>query len=260
MFTGIIQSVGRIKHIAPFSHVDYAGLQLTVQTSAAFMQGVGLGDSIAIQGACMTVTRLISQATSELTSKVTGFAADVSHESLSKTTGLSELGAVNLEKALSLSTPLGGHLVTGHVDGLGRVASIKAVGESWQLVITAPLNMARFFAIKGSAVVNGVSLTVNTVVDHETGCDLAFNLIPHTWQNTTLCDLTVGGQVNLEIDLVARYLERMLAVSSNNYRYAETGVQQQAQQAVLAGNNNGNSNSSNSSTTTNAANNPQQMG
>jgi riboflavin synthase len=201
MFTGIIQTVGNITHTQPFHHADYAGLQLTVQANAAFMVGVGLGDSIAIQGACMTVTAMTLDT----------FTADVSHESLSKTTGLQTMGAVNLEKALSLSTPLGGHLVTGHVDGLGRVASVRAVGESWQLVVTTPQLLAKFFAIKGSAVINGVSLTVNTVTDHADGCDLAFNLIPHTWHNTTLCLLQAGSPVNLEIDLIARYLERMVS-------------------------------------------------
>jgi riboflavin synthase len=207
MFTGIIQTVGQIRHIAPCAHRDYAGLQLTVQADAAFMQGVGLGDSIAIQGACMTVTRLA------LPDCEHGFTVDVSHESLSKTTGLQAVGAVNLEKALNLSTPLGGHLVTGHVDGLGHVASVTAVGESWQLVVTAPAVLGKFFAVKGSAVINGVSLTVNTVTDHSTGCDLSFNLIPHTWDNTTLCRLSAGAAVNLEIDLIARYLERMVSAA-----------------------------------------------
>lgn len=199
MFTGIIQTVGHIRASAPFAHASYAGLQLTVQSNAAFMHGVGLGDSIAIQGACMTVTSFTTDR----------FTVDVSHESLSKTTGLQTLAAVNLEKALNLSTPLGGHLVTGHVDGLGKVANVTAVGESWQLVVTSPVSLAKFFAIKGSAVINGVSLTVNTVKDHFAGTDLAFNLIPHTWENTTLCALKAGDAVNLEIDLVARYLERM---------------------------------------------------
>jgi riboflavin synthase len=199
MFTGIIQTMGHIRSSTPFTQASFAGLELTVQANEAFLQGVGLGDSIAIQGACMTVTTLTADR----------FTVDVSHESLSKTTGLQALGAVNLEKALNLSTPLGGHLVTGHVDGLGTVASVAAVGESWQLVVTAPVSLAKFFAIKGSAVINGVSLTVNTVQDHATGTDLAFNLIPHTWENTTLCQLKAGDAVNLEIDLVARYLERM---------------------------------------------------
>jgi riboflavin synthase len=191
--------VGHITHTQPFQHPDFAGLQLQVQTTSAFMQGVVLGDSIAIEGACMTVTGLTQN----------GFTVDVSYESLSKTTGLNTPGAVNLEKALSLTTPVGGHLVTGHVDGLGTVASVQAVGESWQLVVTCPVSLAKFFAVKGSAVINGVSLTVNTVNDHPLGCDLAFNLIPHTWENTTLHRLQAGNPVNLEVDLIARYLERM---------------------------------------------------
>ena len=205
MFTGIIQTVGHIvasrplTSSAPQSH--NAGLQLTVHTTIDFLHEVAVGDSIAIQGACMTVTSRTADT----------FSVDVSAESLSKTTGLASVCAVNLEKALSLSTPLGGHLVTGHVDGLGQVAAVHAVGESWQLVVTAPLGLAKFFAVKGSAVINGVSLTVNTVKDHAQGTDLAFNLIPHTWQNTTLCSLQAGDAVNLEIDLVARYLERMVS-------------------------------------------------
>ena len=203
MFTGIIQTVAQIRSATPFAHTSYAGLQLAIDCEPSFLAGVGLGDSIAIQGACMTVTALTPDS----------FTVDVSHESLCKTTGLASAGAVNLEKALSLSTPLGGHLVTGHVDGLGIVASVQAVGESWQLVITAPQTLAKYFAIKGSACVNGVSLTVNTVLDHVGGCDLSFNLIPHTWQNTTLCGLKSGDAVNFEIDLIARYLERMASLS-----------------------------------------------
>jgi riboflavin synthase len=207
MFTGIIQTVGQITHSHPFQYANYAGLQLTVQANSTFMKDVSLGDSIAIQGACMTVTTLSSNTDNS-------FTVDVSHESLSKTTGLTTIGTVNLEKALSLSTPLGGHLVTGHVDGLGTVTGVIPIGESWQLTITTPASLAKFFAIKGSAVINGVSLTINTVVDHVAGCDITFNLIPHTWQNTTLCQLKLGMPVNLEIDLVARYLERMLTTSA----------------------------------------------
>lgn len=202
MFTGIIQTVGHITAANPFSNAQYAGLHLNVSAQPAFMQGVCLGDSIAIQGACMTVTTLTPD----------GFIVDVSHESLSKTTGLKQTGQVNLEKAVSLSTPLGGHLVTGHVDGLGYVKRIEAVQESWHLVVTVPAQLMKFFAVKGSAVINGVSLTVNTVLDHDQGCDLGFNLIPHTWDNTTLCLLGAGDAVNVEIDLIARYLERMVSV------------------------------------------------
>lgn len=201
MFTGIIQTVGRISALSPFQYASFAGLKLDVHTDETFLHGVGMGDSIAIQGACMTVTAMTANS----------FSVDVSHESLSKTIGLQTLGVVNLEKALSLSTPLGGHLVTGHVDGLGHVVSVDAVGESWALVIRSPKALGKFFAVKGSAVVNGVSLTINTVVDHPTGCDLSFNLIPHTWDNTTLSVLKAGDAINLEVDLIARYVERMLS-------------------------------------------------
>ena len=204
MFTGIIQTVGRISSASAINSAKDAGVRLTVLCKPDFLTGanqnVQIGDSIAIQGACMTVTTLTADS----------FTVDVSQESLSKTTGLSENCDVNLEKALSLSTPLGGHLVTGHIDGLGRVANIAQVGESWQMIITAPQSMGKYFATKGSACINGVSLTVNTVTDHAAGCDLSFNLIPHTWQNTTLCKLSLGDAVNVEIDLIARYLERMV--------------------------------------------------
>jgi riboflavin synthase len=139
------------------------------------------------------------------------FEVEVSRESLSKTVGLGAAGEVNLEKALSLSTKLGGHLVSGHVDGLGSVQRFAPVGESWELVVRAPRELARFLAYKGSITVNGVSLTVNRVTDVADGADFSINLIPHTVAMTTLKHLKAGDAVNLEIDLIARYVERMLA-------------------------------------------------
>jgi riboflavin synthase len=167
------------------------------------------GDSIALNGACMTVTLLDRERQK--------FHVDVSAESLDKTAGLDEPGAVNLEKALRANDRLGGHLVSGHVDGIGRVVHFAPVGESWELRIVAPRELARFLAYKGSITVNGVSLTVNRVSDlpaeQANGCEISINLIPHTLQNTSLGGLSAGRKVNLEIDLIARYVERMLGLS-----------------------------------------------
>jgi riboflavin synthase len=145
------------------------------------------------------------------------FTVDVSAESLDKTAGLAATGPVNLEKALRANDRLGGHLVSGHVDGVGQVTHFAAVGESWTLRIEVPPTLAKFLAYKGSITVNGVSLTVNRVVDHVTndtaGCEISINLIPHTIENTALGHLTVGAAVNLEVDLIARYVERMQSVA-----------------------------------------------
>ena len=138
------------------------------------------------------------------------FEVDISAESLSRTASLSEPGPVNLEKALHAHDRLGGHMVSGHVDGIGRVTRFESVGESWELRVKAPGGLARFLAYKGSITVDGVSLTVNRIQDLPDGCEFSINLIPHTVQHTTLKTLAEGRQVNLEIDLIARYVERML--------------------------------------------------
>ncbi len=200
MFTGIIAAVGRITQIRALGGAD-AGVRLVIDAGTLGLDDVALGDSISIQGACMTVVARAGNA----------FEVDVSRESLSKTAGLSEPGDVNLEKALSLSTRLGGHLVSGHVDDLGRVEKFLPVGESWELVVRAPRALAKFLAYKGSVTVNGVSLTVNRVTDVEGGADLSINLIPHTVAATTLRHVKPGVMVNLEIDLIARYVERMMS-------------------------------------------------
>ena len=202
MFTGIVAAVGRITEVKPLGVGD-AGVRLTVDAAGLELDDVVLGDSIAIQGACMTVVATAGNT----------FAVEVSRESLSKTAGLAAPGEVNLEKAVALSTRLGGHLVTGHVDGLGKVVSFLPVGESRELVITAPRELAKFMAYKGSVTVNGVSLTVNRVIDHADGADFSINLIPHTVDVTTLKHLKAGAAVNLEIDLIARYVERMMTAS-----------------------------------------------
>ena len=167
---------------------------------------MGLGDSIALNGACMTVTTLDTAANH--------FTIDISQESLSKTAGLDTQGSVNLEKALRANDRLGGHIVSGHVDGVGKVSFFAQIGESWELRVTAPKQLAKYLAYKGSITVNGVSLTVNSVKDLLEGCEISINLIPHTVQNTALGSLQNGSPVNLEIDTVARYVERMLSLEN----------------------------------------------
>jgi riboflavin synthase len=203
MFTGIVAAVGRITTLTPLGTDSNAGVRLTVDAGGLPLADVAIGDSIALNGACMTVTQ-----------KTAGsFTVDVSRESLNCTVGLDAPGEVNLEKALTLAERLGGHLVSGHVDGLGSVQRFEPVGESWELVILAPLSLAKYLAYKGSVVVNGVSLTVNCVTDNEAGCAVSINLIPHTIEATTLKHLKAGSRVNLEIDLIARYVERMMSLN-----------------------------------------------
>ena len=194
MFSGIVAACGQITAIAPLED----GVRLTVDTSGLDLSDVVIGDSIANSGVCLTVI--------EIDGPLVRF--DVSRESLNCTTGLDQVGAeVNLEKALRLADRLGGHLVTGHVDGVGEVLHFTPVGESHELVIRAPAALAGYIARKGSITVNGVSLTVNRV----DGTDFSINLIPHTVAVTNLKQLEAGRRVNLEIDLIARYVERMLA-------------------------------------------------
>jgi riboflavin synthase len=204
MFTGIVAAVGKITSISPLGSQPDAGVRLAVDAGGLPMDDVALGDSIALNGACMTV---VSKTGS-------GFTVDVSRESLNRTAGLDAVGEVNLEKALTLADRLGGHLVSGHVDGLGTVRKFEPVGESMELVIDAPKELAKYLAYKGSIVVNGVSLTVNRVADTAGGCEFSINLIPHTVQVTTLKHLKQGARVNLEIDLIARYVERMLSTAT----------------------------------------------
>ncbi|QWE20880.1 riboflavin synthase [Polynucleobacter sp. AP-Kolm-20A-A1] len=200
MFTGIITAVGQIQS----AQAKGDGLHLIVEVPAGYLDDVALGDSIAIQGACMTATQF----------KGNTFALDISRESLNKTVGLDKVGPVNLEKAMRLNDRLGGHLVSGHVDGIGNVVHFSQVAQdaygSWLLRIEAPKELAPFLAYKGSIVVNGVSLTVNKTEDNPSACIVDINLIPHTLQSTTLGKLQQGDAVNLEIDLIARYVARML--------------------------------------------------
>lgn len=203
MFTGIITGVGRIAAVRNLGSSSSHGKRLSIAVPPGYLDDVGLGDSIALNGACMTVTTLDSAQQQ--------FTIDISAESLDKTAGLAQEDAsVNLEKALRADDRLGGHIVSGHVDGIGRVTRFAPVGESWELRILAPQALARFLAYKGSITVNGVSLTVNTVTDTADGSEISINLIPHTVENTSLGTLQAGSAVNLEIDTVARYVERML--------------------------------------------------
>jgi riboflavin synthase len=215
MFTGIITGVGRIVASHDLGSSLQHGKRLTIacppdSSPPDYLDDVGLGDSIALNGACMTVTTLdVPQRQ---------FTIDISAESLAKTTGLAEGQTVNLEKALRAGDRLGGHIVSGHVDGVGTVSHFAQVGESWELRIHIPKELARYLAYKGSITINGVSLTVNQVVDLPAaagaGCEISINLIPHTVQNTSLGLLKAGSGVNLEIDTVARYVERMLKANS----------------------------------------------
>ncbi len=193
MFSGIIADVGLITK----AEERMGGLRLTVAAESLDMNDVQIGDSIAVNGVCLTAVEIEGRT----------FIADVSRETLDCTVGLDMQGGhVNLEKALRLSDRLGGHLVSGHVDGVGEVVAFNDIGESWRLVVRAPHHLAKYIAVKGSITVNGVSLTVN----HVAGDEFEMNLIPHTLDATTLNELKAGSKVNLEIDLIARYVERMM--------------------------------------------------
>ena len=208
MFTGIITGVGHITRIEDLGDSQAHGKRLYVQCPAGYLDDAGLGDSIAVNGACMTVTTLQQDTQAPV------FTLDISAESLDKTGGLDAVGEVNLEKSLRANDRLGGHLVSGHVDGIGEVKLFAQVGESWELRILAPQALAKYLAYKGSITVNGVSLTVNRVNDSSAGCEFSINLIPHTISNTALHRLAPGVRVNLEIDVIARYVERMLSLGA----------------------------------------------
>ena len=195
MFTGIVQAVGTVASVVRLG----GDVELAIDTAGLGLADSGVGDSIAVAGACLTATRVEGER----------FYADVSNETLAKTT-LGRLTAgspINLEKALRVGQALGGHYVTGHVDGLARVHSAQDDGRSWRLVFDAPEALARYIAPKGSVTIEGVSLTVNEV----DGSRFGVNLIPHTRHITTLGALQVGDTVNLEIDIIARYVERLVA-------------------------------------------------
>ena len=194
MFTGIIQAVGRIAEI----DVGEQDIRLRIETGKLPLADVALGDSIATSGVCLTVTELPGD----------GFWADVSPETLSLTSlGSKGVGdAVNLETSLTLSTPLGGHLVSGHVDGVGYIEQIMEDARFWRVKVAAPDNLARYIAMKGSICVDGTSLTVNQV----DGSAFELTIIPQTWEETVFSEYVAGSPVNLEVDVIARYLERLM--------------------------------------------------
>jgi riboflavin synthase len=198
MFTGIVQAVGRIESVTPLEQ----GLRLVIDAGGLECSGIALGDSICVQGACLTVVAIDGARLS----------FDVSRETLACTVGLDQPGRVNLETSLALGDKLGGHLVTGHVDGLGEVLAFDPVGESKRLRLRVPQAFARYVARKGSITVDGVSLTVNRVEADV----FEVNLIPHTLAATTLSRLAAGAKANLEVDLIARYVERMLGDSRSH--------------------------------------------
>ncbi len=194
MFTGIIEAVG---HIAAME-ASGGDMRLRIQTGKLPLDDVKLGDSIATSGVCLTVTELPGD----------GYWADVSLETLKFTTlGDRSVGdRVNLEKSLTPQSRMGGHIVSGHIDGVGQVKSITRDGRSWRYVITAPADLAKYIAHKGSITIDGTSLTVNAV----SGCEFDLNIIPQTFEETVFSDYAVGTAVNLEVDVIARYLERLL--------------------------------------------------
>lgn len=191
MFTGLIQAVGQIESI----YASKDDITVNINAEHLDLSDTKVGDSIAVNGVCLTATHI----------NTTHFKADISKETLNVTTGLDQKSTVNLEKALSLNDKLGGHLVSGHVDGVGQVTQFEPINDCWLLVIKAPHAISKYIARKGSISVNGVSLTVNTVEKDI----FTVNIIPHTIEKTTLSSLKIGSQVNLEIDQIARYVERM---------------------------------------------------
>ncbi|MBP6366523.1 MAG: riboflavin synthase [Nitrosomonas sp.] len=199
MFTGIIQAIGEITQVRPIQGDNQTGLCLSISAGELDLSDVMLGDSIAVNGVCLTVTTLADRL----------FTVDVSQETLSCTQGLDRVGQhVNLEKAMRLSDRLGGHLVSGHVDAIGIVVKFEPSGESFLLSVQTSQSLMRFLAHKGSITVNGVSLTVNQIA----GDEFSVNLIPHTLAMTNLSELVPGMHVNLETDMLARYVARLLNV------------------------------------------------
>ena len=193
MFTGLIQAVGRIAQIEKGEQ----DIRLRIETGKLPLAEVALGDSIATSGVCLTVTELPGG----------GYWADVSPETLSLTSlGTKSIGdPVNLETSLTLNTPLGGHLVSGHIDGVGQIQEIIEDARFWRVKVAAPENLARYIAMKGSICVDGTSLTVNQV----DGALFELKIIPQTWEETVFSEYEVGSRVNLEVDVIARYLERL---------------------------------------------------
>ncbi len=202
MFTGIIQAIGKVREPEKLGN----GVRLTILAPELGLDEVHVGDSIAVNGACMTVIEKTDRE----------FKVDVSAESLSKTTGLDTFGEVNLEKAMRLSDRVDGHLVSGHVDGVGQVESMEKIAESYKLVVRVPRKLSPYVAYKGSITVNGVSLTINSVEDTALDTLVSINLIPHTVEVTTLKHLHAQDSVNIEVDMIARYVERIMSLKDDD--------------------------------------------
>lgn len=198
MFTGIIEAVGQVRHLEQRE----GGVRLVIGSGSLPLDDVKIGDSIAVDGCCLTVIAVAPDA----------FHVDVSDVTMSATAGFAHGAAVNLEKALRLSDRIGGHLVTGHIDGRGEVSRMQALGENTLLEVRVPVELSKYIARKGSVTVNGVSLTVNEVERDS----FRANLIPHTLQATNLRHLRAGRAVNIEIDLLARYVERLASASDGD--------------------------------------------
>jgi riboflavin synthase len=197
MFSGLVEGRGRIARIEALAD---GGIRTTIDAAAELLTGAKIGDSICVNGVCLTAVAI----------SASSFTVELSRESLSRSVGLDREGDVNLEQSLRLGDRLGGHLVFGHVDGVGEVVRFDPLGASWELVVRVPRDLARYIAVKGSITINGVSLTVNRVTDSAAGCEFSINVIPHTYEVTTLRALVAGSRVNVEIDMIARYVERVL--------------------------------------------------
>lgn len=198
MFTGLVQAVGRIERAERRGN----GVRLLVQAAPLDESSLALGDSVAVNGCCLTVAAI----------EGTRFEADLSEETLARTANLDRCGPVNLELSLAVGDRIGGHLVSGHIDAAGTVVAMAAVGDSRELQLLAPCTLAPYLAFKGSLTVDGVSLTINRVQDSQDGCEVTINLIPHTLAVTTLGQLSTGQRVNLEVDSLARYAERIVSL------------------------------------------------
>tara|TARA_E500000331_G_scaffold65391_1_gene60057 strand:+ start:462 stop:1091 length:630 start_codon:yes stop_codon:yes gene_type:complete len=202
MFSGIVEGKGELISVKSNILIDkkLGGTRIKVSWGCLESSDVKIGDSVSVNGVCLTVVEINSE----------NFEADVSGETLSKTVGLDQLGFVNLEKAIKYSDRIGGHLVTGHVDGVATIVMIKSIDNSKKLDILIPLSFGKFLTEKGSIALNGVSLTVNSVKDVHEGCLISVNLIPHTWTTTSFAKIKINSRVNFEVDLIARNLCRLL--------------------------------------------------
>ncbi|AIL33122.1 riboflavin synthase [Basilea psittacipulmonis] len=199
MFTGIIRYIGEVRSVKELGGTEQSGVEVVIFAPTLPLESVHIGDSIAVQGACMTVVEKTSDT----------FKIHVSKESLTKTVGLNTVGKkVNLETAMKVGETLDGHIVSGHVDAIGKITKLEKISESYELCVSVPASLSPFVAYKGSITINGISLTINRVKDDASGSDVSINIIPHTIAHTTLQYNQVGDAVNVEIDMLARYVVR----------------------------------------------------